>query len=180
MLWTFCVCVETGSLGNRGRSADPGHETWPAKRLPVVLTKPEVRLVLAQLSGTYLLIARLLYGAGLRLLECLRLRVKDLDFAQSEITVRHGKGGKDRRTMLPDLLKPDLTAHLDRVRLLHRKDLARGFGSVLLPDALDRKLPAASTDWRWQFVFPSANLSVDPRSGKSAVITPTKVPSAVK
>jgi integron integrase len=136
------------------------------KRLPVVLTKPEVRLVLAQLSGTYLLIARLLYGSGLRLLECLRLRVKDLDFSQGEIMVRHGKGGKDRRTMLPDSLQPELRAHLDTVRLLHQKDLARGFGSVLLPDALDRKLPAAATDWRWQFVFPSANLSIDPRSGQ--------------
>ncbi len=136
------------------------------KRLPVVLTRSEVRLVLAQLSGSYLLIARLLYGAGLRLLECLRLRVKELDFAQGEILVRHGKGGKDRRTMLPDCLKPDLVQHLDRVRLLHQRDLARGFGSVLLPDALDRKLPSASTDWRWQFVFPSSNLSIDPRSGQ--------------
>lgn len=136
------------------------------KRLPVVLTRPEVRLVLAQLSDPYLLIARLLYGAGLRLLECLRLRVKELDFARGEITVRHGKGAKDRRTMLPDCLKADLARHLDRVRLLHQKDLARGFGGVLLPDALDRKLPSASTDWRWQFVFPSANLSIDPRSGQ--------------
>jgi integrase len=80
--------------------------------------------------------------------------------------VRHGKGGKDRRTMLPDCVKLDLTQHLDRVRLLHQKDLERGFGSVQLPDALDRKLPAAAADWRWQFVFPSANLSIDPRSGQ--------------
>jgi integron integrase len=136
------------------------------RRLPVVLTRPEVRLVLDQLSGTYRLIAQLLYGSGLRLLECLRLRVKDVDFDQGEITVRHGKGGKDRRTMLPASLKAELTAHLDRVRRLHQQDLARGFGAVLLPDALDRKLPAAATDWRWQFVFPSARLSIDPRSGE--------------
>jgi integron integrase len=135
------------------------------KRLPVVLTKTEVRLVLAQLAGTYLLMARLLYGAGLRLLECLRLRIQSLDFGQAEILVRHGKGGKDRRTMLPQTVQADLRQHLARVQLLHQGDLARGFGSVLLPDALDRKLPAASTDWRWQFVFPSATMSIDPRSG---------------
>lgn len=136
------------------------------KRLPVVLTKPEVRLVLAQLEGTYLLIARLLYGSGLRLLECLRLRVQDLDFAQNEVLVRHGKGGEDRRTMLPQSLQPDLLQHLERVRALHDKDLAAGFGSVYLPDALERKFPAAHKEWRWQFVFPFSQLSIDPRSGQ--------------
>jgi integron integrase len=136
------------------------------KRLPVVLTKAEVHRVLAQLDGIHQLIARLLYGSGLRLLEGLRLRVQELDFGRREITVRHGKGGKDRRTMLPDALQSDLRTHLDRVRLGHQKDLARGFGGVLLPDALDRKLPAAATDWRWQFVFASSTLSIDPRSGE--------------
>lgn len=135
------------------------------KRLPVVLTKSEVRLVLAQLTGTYRLIGQILYGSGLRLLECLRLRVKDLDFEQEEILVREGKGDKDRHTMLPETLRDDLHRHLEAVRRLHEQDLARGFGKVYLPHALDRKLPAAAAEWRWQYVFPSANLSVDPRSG---------------
>ena len=134
------------------------------KRLPIVLTKSEIRLVHAQLEGTYLLIAQLLYGSGMRLLEGLRLRVKDLDFERNEITVREGKGDKDRRTMLPESLKPALIQHLERVRLLHQKDLARGFGEVQMPTALDRKLRGAAKEWKWQYVFPSANLSIDPRS----------------
>ena len=134
-------------------------------RLPVVLTKPEVRLVFAQLADTHLLIAQLLYGSGMRLLESLRLRVKDLDFDRYEITVREGKGDKDRRTMLPESLKPALLEHLRKVRILHDKDLARGFGSVYLPNALDRKLPGAEREWKWQYVFPSATMSIDPRSG---------------
>ena len=135
------------------------------KRLPVVLTKAEIRLVHAQLEDTYLLTAQLLYGSGMRLLEGLRLRVKDLDFERNEITVREGKGDKDRRTMLPESLKPALIQHLERVRVLHQKDLARGFGEVQMPTALDRKLPNAAKEWKWQYVFPSANLSIDPRSG---------------
>jgi integron integrase len=135
------------------------------KRLPVVLTRSEVRRVLAQLTGTYRLIGQLLYGSGLRLLEGLRLRVKDLDFGQGEILVREGKGNKDRHTLLPEALRDDLCRHLEAVRRLHEEDLAKGFGKVYLPDALDRKLPAAAGEWRWQYVFPSANLSVDPRSG---------------
>jgi integrase len=107
-----------------------------------------------------------LYGAGRRLIECLRLRVKDIDWGLAQIVVRHGKGGKDRRTMLPEAVRPALQAHLERVRELHQRDLRRGFGRVALPDALDRKLPAATTDWLWQWVFPSATLSVDPRSGE--------------
>ena len=134
-------------------------------RLPVVLTKPEVRLVLAQLTDTHLLIAQLLYGSGMRLLEGLRLRVKDLDFQRDEITVREGKGDKDRRTLLPEALQPQLLLHLEKVRILHQKDLARGFGAVYMPSALDRKLPGAAKDWKWQYVFPSAVLSIDPRSG---------------
>jgi integron integrase len=118
------------------------------KRLPVVLTKPEVQLVLRQLDGTYQLIAQLLYGSGLRLLESLRLRVKDLDFIRNELLVREGKGNKDRITMLPELLKPQLCEHLEKVRRLHEKDLASGFGSVYLPNALGRKLPNTAKESR--------------------------------
>jgi integron integrase len=135
------------------------------KRLPVVLTKPEVRLVFLELEGTPRLVCHLLYGAGLRLLEGLRLRVKDLDIQRNEITVREGKGNKDRITMLPELVKPELILHLEKVRRLHEKDLAGGYGAVYLPDALERKLPGAATQWKWQYVFPSATLSIDPRSG---------------
>lgn len=134
-------------------------------RLPIVLTKDEVRRIHAQLDGTYLLIAQMLYGSGMRLLECLRLRVKDVDFDRNEIVVREGKGDKDRRTMLPASLKPALQTHLERVRALHQKDLARGFGMVEMPTALATKFPGADKQWIWQYVFPSANLSIDPRSG---------------
>jgi len=118
-----------------------------------------------QFEGTSRLIAGLLYGSGLRLMEALRLRVKDIDFMRNEITVRDGKGGKDRRTMLAATIKPDLTRHLDRVKRLHENDLAQGFGRVYLPYALDRKYPNAAADWIWQYVFPSRVLSTDPRSG---------------
>ena len=136
------------------------------RRLPVVLTREEVRRVLAELDGTYRLMGQLMYGSGLRLLECLRLRVKDLDFDRTEITVREGKGNKDRRTMLPVVARPGLLEHLGRVERLHREDLAAGYGRVYLPDALDRKLPGAAAEFRWQYVFPSVKLSVDPRSGE--------------
>jgi integron integrase len=135
------------------------------KRLPVVLTRSEVRRLLGQLDGTYRLMGELMYGSGLRLLECLRLRVKDLDFERGEITVREGKGGKDRVTMLPVAVRPAVLAHLGRVKHLHERDLAAGFGRVHLPHALDRKFPAAAAEFRWQYVFPSVKLSVDPRSG---------------
>lgn len=135
------------------------------KRLPVVLSREEVQRILAELTGTYRLIGFLLYGSGLRLLECLRLRVKDVDFVRNEITVRQGKGDKDRRTMLPLALKPDLATHLRRVEHLHKRDLAAGFGRAWLPDALERKYPNAAAEWPWQWVFPSTVLSVDPRSG---------------
>ena len=135
------------------------------KRLPVVLTQDEVRRVLAQLDGAYRLMGLLLYGSGLRLLECLRLRIKDVDFALGQVTVREGKGDKDRRTMLPAALADELPLHLEQVRQRHQQDLAKGLGAVLLPHALARKLPAASTDWIWQYVFPSATISKDRRSG---------------
>ena len=135
------------------------------KRLPVVLSRDEVDRVLAELRDPYRLIAQLLYGSGLRLLECLHLRVQDVDFGRHEILVRHGKGGKDRRTMLPASLAPDLKAHLAAVQVLHQKELARGRGQVRLPEAFERKAPSASADWRWQWVFPSYTISVDPRTG---------------
>lgn len=135
------------------------------KRLPTVLTKEEVRRVLDHLSGTHQLMAKLLYGSGLRLMECVRLRVKDLDFAQRAIIVRDGKGAEDRVTMLPDSLIAPLQAHLQRVKRLHEEDLAKGCGAVYLPHALERKYPNANREWAWQYVFPSDRLSVDPRSG---------------
>ena len=110
------------------------------------------------------MIGLLLYGSGIRLLESLRLRVKDLDFALNQITVREGKGDKDRRTMLPIAVHRELIDHLQRVRELHDRDLLQGFGAVYLPHALDRKYPNAAKEWKWQYVFPSAKLSVDPRS----------------
>jgi len=136
-----------------------------SERLPVVLTKREARAVLEQLEGEQRLMAQLLYGSGLRLMECLRLRVKDLDFAQRQLVVRAGEGMKDRVTMLPDALTPVLHAHLARVRQRHVQDLAQGFGAVYLPFALERKYPHAPYEWGWQFVFPAEKLSRDPRSG---------------
>jgi integron integrase len=124
------------------------------RRLPVVLTRDEVKLVLGQLDGEVWLIASLLYGSGLRLTECLRLRVQDVDFSRAELTVRDGKGGKDRMTMLPDTLVDPLQRHLVRVREVHGRDLAAGWGRVRLPDALAQKYPRAAADWRWQWVFP--------------------------
>jgi len=135
------------------------------KRLPTVLTKEEVYEVLGHLSGAHLLMAKLLYGSGLRLMECLRLRVKDLDFAHRAIVVRDGKGEKDRVTMLPESLVAPLQDHLRIVKRTHEEDLARGFGAVYLPYALERKYPNANREWIWQYVFPSRRLSVDPRSG---------------
>jgi integron integrase len=135
------------------------------KRLPVVLTRDEVMAVLSRLEGSHGLIARLLYGTGLRIMECLRLRAKDVIFERNEILVRDGKGAKDRVTMLPASLVPALREHIERIRELHRQDLAAGHGEVYLPFALDRKYPAAGREWMWQYIFPSAKLSVDPRSG---------------
>lgn len=135
------------------------------KRLPVVLTVAEVQAVLARVIGTRGLMLRLLYGSGLRLMECVRLRVKDVDFGQMQILVRDGKGDKDRVTMLPQSLVEPLREHLVKVRVLHRQDIAEGFGEVYLPYALDRKYPNAGREWAWQYVFPSSKRSVDPRSG---------------
>ncbi len=135
------------------------------KRLPVVLTEHEVQALLARLKGTHWLVASLLYGSGLRIMEALRLRVKDVEFSRSEILVREGKGFKDRVTMLPGVLAAPLMEHLGKVRDLHRQDVEEGYGEVYLPYALDRKYPNAGREWGWQYVFPSKNRSVDPRSG---------------
>jgi integron integrase len=135
------------------------------KRLPVVLTVAEVQAVLGRTTGTAGLMLRLLYGSGLRLMECVRLRVKDVDFDRMQVLVRDGKGDKDRVTMLPRSLVEPLREHLVKVRVLHRKDIAEGFGEVYLPYALDRKYPNAGREWAWQYVFPSSKRSVDPRSG---------------
>jgi len=134
-------------------------------RLPTVLSKEEVHRVLRGLSGGHLLMAQLLYGSGLRLMEVLRLRVKDVDFDLRQILVHDGKGFKDRVTMLPDQLIAPLRTHLEIVRQMHDADLGRGFGSVYLPYALERKYPGAAQDWKWQYVFPSDRLSADPRTG---------------
>jgi integron integrase len=134
-------------------------------RLPVVLTRDEVRGLLARLEGVEWIMASLLYGAGLRLLDCCRLRIKDVDFERAEITVRDGKGQKDRVTLLPRSVKPRLQAHIARVHEQHQRDLARGWGSVELPAALARKYPRAATDWPWQWVFPATRHYRDRESG---------------
>jgi integron integrase len=133
-------------------------------RLPVVLSRDEVHKIFAHLHGAPRLMAGLLYGSGLRLMECVRLRVKDVDFAYARITVRDTKGGRDRVTMLPVNLTAPLQRHLQKVKAQHEQDLADGFGEVWLPDALARKYPSAAREWSWQFVFPSSRISIDPRS----------------
>jgi integron integrase len=137
------------------------------KRLPVVLSVNEVKKLLDHTEGTKQLMLRLTYGGGLRVSETIRLRVKDLDFENDLLFVRSGKGNKDRATLLPDSLTVELKAHLEQVKSLHERDLKQGFGSVFLPGALDKKYPNAPTEFKWQYVFPAARLSVDPRSGKT-------------
>lgn len=134
------------------------------QRMPVVLTQAEVQAVLSRMDGTMWLIASLLYGSGLRIMEALRLRIKDVDFAQREILVREGKGFKDRVTMLPTSLIEPLKSHLIKVQALHYDDLNAGHGEVFMPMALDRKYPSGGKSWNWQYCFPSIKLSVDPRT----------------
>jgi integron integrase len=136
------------------------------QKLPVVLSQEEVQSLFKHAKGLNLLILQLLYGAGLRLLELARLKVKDIDFDQNLVFVRGSKGDKDRTTILPQTVKDILKKHVDEVKKLHDKDLAGGYGEVYLPDALERKYPNAAKEWGWQYVFPSSKLSVDPRSGK--------------
>ncbi len=133
-------------------------------RLPVVLTKDEVRKIFAHLHGTHRLMAGLLYGSGLRLMECVRLRVKDVDFGYAQVVVRDGKGAKDRVTMLPVNLAQALERHLQKVKAQHEEDVEAGLGSVYLPTALESKYPNAQREWSWQYIFPSPRISMDPRS----------------
>ena len=137
------------------------------KKIPTVFTRQEVTLVLSQLSGLKWLMASLLYGAGLRLMECLRLRVKDIDFGYRQILIRDGKGNRDRVTVLPEKLIEPLRQQLEFVKIQHRADLKEGLGQVYLPYALDKKYPNANRELIWQYVFPAANRTIDPRSGNS-------------
>lgn len=136
-----------------------------SQKLPVVLTRDEVQEVLGQLQGTTKLVVQLLYGAGLRISECLRLRVLDLDFSYNQIQVRSAKGRKDRITVMPQICKPKLRQQVEKVELLHKKDAARGFAQTLLPKALARKYPDAASQLKWHYLFPSTSRSRDPRSG---------------
>jgi len=146
-LYRYVLGRKVGDLGSVKRARKP-------MRLPVVMTVEETRAVLSEMPDEHKLKASLLYGAGLRLMECLRLRVQDIDFSGNEILVRDGKGSKDRITMLPNSVKSDLKAHLEKVRLTHSRDIEEGFGDVALPDALVRKYINAPKEWRWQWVFP--------------------------
>lgn len=134
------------------------------QHLPVVFTRDEIRALLAQFDGTKWLIYSLIYGCGFRIMECMRLRVKDIDFHYKQIFVRDAKGKKDRVTVLPEKLLESLHLHLDKVKFLHQQDLDNGYGRVYLPYALERKYPNAPKEWGWQYVFPSNNISTDPRS----------------
>ena len=134
--------------------------------MPVVLTEQEVERVLGFLKGTNSLMAKLLYGSGLRLTECLRLRVKDIEFDMNQVLVRSGKGEKDRATMLPESIKPLLKDHLEKVKIIHEQDLKRNLGEVYLPFALARKYPNAAKEWGWQYVFPSDRISTSPITDK--------------
>jgi integron integrase len=157
-LYKEVLAIDVGAVPPVVRARTP-------ERLPVVLSRDEIGALLKQLAGTERLIVMLLYGSGVRLEECLALRVKDLDFDRHQIIVRQGKGQKDRVTMLPAAVRETLTKHVADVRRLHEADLARGFGRVVLPFALDRKCPNASSEWRWQFVFPAGRICRDPRYG---------------
>ena len=158
-LYQEVLGVELDRLGGKFTSAKQ------KLRVPVVLTREEVTAVLSHISGVNWIMANLLYGAGLRLKECLRLRVKDLDFGYRQITVREGKGGKDRFTILPNILVEPLQKHFEKVKQMHENDLQAGLGAVLMPYAFDGKHSNAAREWKWQYVFPSTKISRDPRSG---------------
>ena len=158
-LYRHVLGREIGDLGEVIRARKP-------KRLPVVMTREEVKEVLANMTGDKWLMASLMYGAGLRLMECLRLRVQDIDFARNEILVRDGKGAKDRLTMLPESLKGPIKDHLKKVKTIHERDLADGWGRVQMPSAMDRKYPNAPRDWRWQWVFPQENRWKNTKTGE--------------
>ncbi len=153
------IRLDLGDLGE-------GVRAKRGRRLPVVLSQEEVQKLLSQMSGRTKLMAQVIYGGGLRVMECCRLRVKDLDFDNSLVFVRAGKGDKDRSTLMPESVKPPLKQHLESVKALHEKDLAAGLEGVYMPNALDRKYPAAGRELGWQWVFPSQALSTDPHTGK--------------
>ena len=157
-LYREVLAIDLPWLDNVTRAKRP-------QRMPVVLTRDETRAILDRMTGVYGLMVRLLYGTGMRLMECVRLRVKDVDFARREILIRDGKGAKHRVTMLPDSVVLPLQAHLQQRRVLFDDDLQVGKADVYIPDALSRKYPNSPTDWGWQYVFPSGSYSVDPRSG---------------
>ncbi len=156
-LYKHVLKIELNDFGNFERAKTP-------KKLPTVLTINEVKIVLNLISGYHSLISNILYGSGLRLTECVRLRIMDIDFEQNIIMVSDGKGGVDRRTMLSQKVKDMLMFHLEKVKEIHNEDLKSGFGAVYLPFALNRKYPNAAKSWKWQYVFPSEKLSRDPRS----------------
>lgn len=158
-LYRYVLGKDIGDLGDVIRAKK-------SKRLPVVMSREEVKEVLNSLAGDKKLMASLLYGAGLRLMECLRLRVQDIDFGRGGIEIRDGKGGKDRRTMFPKALEVPMQEHLKKVKLLHAQDLAEGWGKVKLPNALERKYPNAPLQWRWQWVFPQENRWKNTKTGE--------------
>jgi integron integrase len=158
-LYKKVLKIDLGDFGPMERAKRP-------KRLPTVLTKAEVSRLLHVMHGIQGLMAKLTYGCGLRVMECVRLRVKDIEFEQNQVIVRDGKGQIDRITMLPENLAPLLQPHLKRVKLIHEQDLKKGLGEVYLPFALARKYPSAAKEWIWQYVFPSEKISKDPRSNK--------------
>jgi integron integrase len=157
-LYKEVLVIDLPWLDNVVRAKRPQH-------LPVVLTRPEVREVLVRMSDVYGLMAKMLYGTGIRLMECVRLRVKDVDFERGEILIRDGKGGKNRITMLPSPIVTGLQTHLEQRRALFEDDKRIGKADVFLPDALVRKYPTVATEWGWQSIFPSGSYSLDPRSG---------------
>jgi len=156
-LYQQVLKIDIGDIGEFVRAKRP-------KKLPVVLSKDEAHAILKHIHGDAWLMTGLLYGSGLRLMECLRLRVQDIDFGRQEVTIRDGKGGKDRRTMLPNAVAAALHKHLQRVRSIHESDLSAGYGAVWLPKALGQKYPNAATEWKWQYVFPASRRSRDPES----------------
>jgi len=174
-LYRYVYGFDIGDVGDVVRARKSQH-------LPVVLTREEVRSVLCELSGENWLMASVLYGSGLRLTECLRLRVQDVEFGRGELTIRDGKGNKDRVTMLPESLKAPLREQFEAARRVHRADLAAGWGRVSLPDALCRKYPNAPAEWAWQWVFPQQRRWHDPKTGRQGRhhVHPTVLQRAVK
>jgi integron integrase len=173
-LYRHVLDREVGDLGKVIRARKPA-------RLPVVMTRNEVKTVLANLKGVHWLMATLMYGTGMRLMECLRLRVKDIDFGSNQVTVREGKGDKDRITMLPEIVREELKEHLKRVKKIHDRDLSDGYGRVQMPYALSRKYPNAAAEWGWQFVFPQMKRWVNARSGEQGRhhVHPTIIQKAI-